>query len=112
MTAASSPSSIRFKVRYWVQKKSAPSTATASIQRLVSQLAAARLPMVQRTTASSAPLLVLMTYRKKFETAAQMAERAVPARISFTEVALPPMLARAITPMETRNAPAKATRPT
>lgn len=36
----------------------------------------------------------------------------MPARISFTEVALPPMLARAITPMETRNAPAKATRPT
>ena len=41
-----------------------------------------------------------------------MAERAVPARISFTEVALPPILAKAITPMETRNAPAKATRPT
>ena len=69
--------------------------------------------MVQRITASTAPLaLLLLTYRKKLEQAPQMAERAVPARMSLTELARPPILARNTTPRETAKAPRKAIMPT
>ena len=78
---------------------------------LVSHSAAARLPIVQRTAAFTAPELLFLTNRTKLDTAEQMEESAVPAKINLTELALPPMFARKITPIETPKAPRNAIMP-
>jgi len=68
--------------------------------------------MVQRPTAAIALLLLFITYKTKLDIALHIEERAVPASISLTEVARPPIFARKITETDTRNAPINAITPT
>ena len=94
--------------RYCDQKNTAPTRAMARTSWLVPHSAPARLPIVQRTTAATASLFLLTTNSRKFDTAPQMAERAVPASTSLMLLERPPTLAMPTTAIDARNAPRNA----